>query len=293
MNPMKITNYKNLPESLVKAITFDDYSKGSSDISVTSLWKSPRVVELESKYADQITQDASEMIWVLFGKCIHEILRRSDTTALTETRLSEDILGWKVSGQFDRFVEQEGLLQDYKITSAWTLVFDSKHKDWTNQLNSYAHLLRKQGHQVKKIEVVAILRDWSAREARNKPDYPQSPVQVIPLELWDNDKTQSLLEAQVKKHSEGKLNLPLCTEEEQWSKPTVYAVMKEGRKSALSLCMTQDQANKEKEGLGQEHGVNKVYIEVRPGEKTKCESYCSVKKFCSQYASERLALGKP
>lgn len=290
---MKITNYKNLPESLVKAITFDDYSKGDATISVTSLWKSPRVVELESKYADHITQDASEMIWVLFGKCIHEILRRSDTKALTETRLSEEILGWKVSGQFDRFVEEDGLLQDYKITSAWTLVFDSRHKDWTNQLNSYAHLLRKQGHKVKRIEVVAILRDWSAREARTKPDYPQSPVQIISLDLWDHDKTQALLEEQVRKHIEGKLNLPLCTEEEQWAKPTVYAVMKEGRKSALSLCMTQDQANKEKEGLGYEHGVNKVYIEVRPGEKTKCESYCSVKKFCSQYAGEQLTKSKP
>ena len=290
---MKITNYKNLPESLVKAITFDDYSKGDATISVTSLWKSPRVVELESKYADHITQDASEMIWVLFGKCIHEILRRSDTKALTETRLSEEILGWKVSGQFDRFVEEDGLLQDYKITSAWTLVFDSRHKDWTNQLNSYAHLLRKQGHKVKRIEVVAILRDWSAREARTKPDYPQSPVQIISLDLWDYDKTQALLEEQVRKHIDGKLNLPLCTEEEQWAKPTVYAVMKEGRKSALSLCMTQDQANKEKEGLGHEHGVNKVYIEVRPGEKTKCESYCSVKKFCSQYAGEQLTKSKP
>lgn len=290
---MKITNIKNLPEALVNAITFDDYSKGESDISTTSLWKSPRLVALETKFHDQISQDASERIWVLFGKCIHEILRRSDTEAITEARLVDDILGWNVSGQFDRFVKQDGLLQDYKVTSAWSMVFDSKHKDWTNQLNTYAHLLRKHGHEVNKMEVVAILRDWSAKEARTKPTYPQSPVQVVSIDLWDKEFTKAALEERVKKHSEAKISLPLCTPEEQWAKPDVYAVMKDGQKRALSLALSEEQAAIDKALFEKEHKSKKIFVVKRPGEKTRCESYCSVKQFCDQYQQEKQVSVEP
>lgn len=284
---MKITNHKGLPESIVNAITFDDYSKGAADLSVTDLWKAPRIYNLETKFQDQISQDASERIWLLFGKCTHEILRRSDTEAITETRLADDILGYKISGQFDRFVKSEGLLQDYKVTSAWSMVFDSKHKDWTNQLNTYAHLLRRHGHEVNRLEVVAILRDWQAREAKMKPTYPQSPVQVIPLTLWSKEEAQLAIEDRLKKHSEAKLAMPLCTPEDQWEKPAVYAVMKDGQKRALSLALTPEQASIDKSLFEKEHGGKKLVVVRRPGEKTRCESYCSVKQFCDQYAKEK------
>lgn len=290
---MKITNVKNLPEALVNAITFDDYSKGSSDLSVTDLWKSPRLFNLETKHRDQISQDASDRIWVLLGKCIHEILRRSDTEAITETRLVDDILGYKISGQFDRFVKSEGLLQDYKVTSAWSMVFDSKHKDWTNQLNTYAHLLRRHGHEVNRLEVVAILRDWQAKEARMKPTYPQSPVQVVTLNLWSKEEAQIAIEDRVKKHSDAKQGLPLCTPEEQWEKPAVYAVMKDGQKRALSLALTESQALVDKALFEKEQGNKKIFVVKRPGEKTRCEAYCSVKQFCDQYKQEKSNHAEP
>jgi len=275
-----ITNRMNLPEPLVKAIAFDDYTGGGADISATSLWKPARMVALEKQHGDKITQDVSDMIWILMGKCIHEILRRSDQDAVTETRLADEVLGWKVSGQFDRFVTNQGLLQDYKITSAWSLVFSSRDDEWTKQLNTYAYLLRRNGHEVRRIEIVAILRDWSATQAKSNKDYPQSSVQVIPIQLWEEDRIVRLLQERVREHQRARMELPLCSEEEQWAKPTVYAVMKEGRKSALKLCSSEEEART----LLDEKGT---YLQVRPGEKTRCESYCQVRDFCEQYQREK------
>lgn len=274
-----ITNKKNLPESLVKAVAFDDYSGGSSDITATTLWKPARMVELERLFADQLSQDASDLIWVLMGKCVHEILRRSDEEAVTETRLADDILGWKISGQFDRYLAGEGKLQDYKITSAWSLVFDSRNQDWTRQLNTYAHLLRRYGQPVNTIEVVAILRDWSAREARGNPDYPQCPVQVVDIQVWEADACETAIQERVREHQRARVELPLCSAEEQWAKPTTYAVMKEGRKSAVKVCKSEEEA---KAFIG----ADKLTIQIRPGEKTRCESYCGVRDFCAQYHRE-------
>jgi len=76
------------------------------------------------------------------------------------------------------------------------------------------------------------------------------------------------------------MELPLCSDEEQWAKPTVYAVMKEGRKSALKLCSSEEEART----LLDEKGT---YLQVRPGEKTRCESYCQVRDFCEQYQREK------
>lgn len=275
-----ITNKMGLPESLVKAITWDDYTGGSSDLSATSLWKPARMVALEKQHAGQLTQDASEMIWVLMGKCIHEILRRADNEAVTEMRLVDDILGWKISGQFDRFVAADGLLQDYKITSAWSLVFDSRSVEWTKQLNTYAHLLRRHGHQVQRIEVVAILRDWSATEARGNPDYPQCSVQVVPIELLAPEVIQKEITERVQEHQRARIELPLCSEEEQWARPTTYALYKKGAKKALKVCKSAKEAG--------EYMADKkdLICDIRPGKKTRCESYCQVRDFCDQYRRE-------
>ena len=54
---MKITNKHNLPELVVNALTFDTYSRGESDISITQLIDSPRISLLERQHSDEIEQD--------------------------------------------------------------------------------------------------------------------------------------------------------------------------------------------------------------------------------------------
>ena len=72
-----------------------------------------------------------------------------------------------------------------------------------------------------------------------------------------------------------------CTPEERWSTPTKYAVMKEGRKTAVKVCATEEEAQSFIDDL--EKDKDKHTIEVRPGIDKKCEDYCPCYKFCSYY----------
>jgi hypothetical protein len=71
--------------------------------------------------------------------------------------------------------------------------------------------------------------------------------------------------------------LPLCSEEDMWGKPTSYAVIKVGGVRAKSVHKTLEEAQ---HALNQLKGYN---LEVRQGERTRCAKYCQVSEFCTQY----------
>ena len=72
--------------------------------------------------------------------------------------------------------------------------------------------------------------------------------------------------------------LPNCTPEEMWEKPTVWAVRKNGNKRAHSLYETEELATAALADLGSNYE-----IEVRKGERTRCENFCPVNTWCTQY----------
>lgn len=279
---MRITNKYNLPLSLVQAVTNDPYTKGNSDISVTQLWKSPRIVVLEKEHEDKLERDVVDSLWSLLGRGVHDVLCRADSDTMTEVRMSFEIEDWKISGQFDRYIPQECRLQDYKVTSAWSVLYDSKNEDWENQLNTYAYMLRVNGYEVNNLEIVAILRDWKQNEALRSQDYPSAPVIVVPIKLWTNEECKEKIKAQVLKHKEALAQLPLCSEKDQWTQPGKWAVMKTGGKRAVRLY------DSHAEALVHLSDANdsKLSIVERKGVKTRCEQYCSVKNFCDQYRME-------
>jgi hypothetical protein len=63
-----------------------------------------------------------------------------------------------------------------------------------------------------------------------------------------------------------------------WEKPAVWAVKKTGNKRAHSLYDTPEKAMSAVAELGDAYD-----IEHRPGERTRCESYCAVNQWCKQY----------
>lgn len=144
---MKITNKYGLPEALVAAIANDPYDPGKGDITVTRLIAPPRKVLLEARHAHEISEDVSDRLWSLLGQSVHVILERAEKTAVTEERLSITRQGFTVSGKFDRFVLTDGLLQEYKVTTAYT-VRNGGRDEWEAQLNLLAAILRENGHQV-------------------------------------------------------------------------------------------------------------------------------------------------
>ena len=282
---MKITNKHNVPETLVALASREYYSKGKSDYSVTEIISPPRIQRLRRKHHDEMEQDVSEMLWSLLGSALHVVAERGQHEGYTtEERLYAEIDGVILSGAIDiqKSTPEGILITDYKFTSAWALRQDKF--EWEAQQNIYAWLVRK----VKKtpvvgVQICALIRDWSRREAAVKADYPQAPIQVIDLPLWDIDRTATYITERLNAHRESKVaadwetELPFCTEDERWMRETQYAVKREGRKTAIRVFDNEQEA---KDLAEKEKG----FVEIRKGEAIRCTgNFCGVNQWCSQY----------
>ena len=285
-----VTNKFKLPQFVVDALTHSDYTRGDSDISVTQLIDSPRIARLQREHADEQTKDAVDFVWSRFGTSVHvmfeESLKSTGSDVITEERLFTETQGWSLSGAIDaQEVSDDGvIISDFKVTSAWSVIYGKS--SWNTQLNVYAYLVRKaKGQTVKKLQIVALLRDWVRSKAQQGGEYPTAPIVVLDIPMWSEAEQDAYVESQIKKHMEAtNTDQPLifCTSEETWQKDTVYAVMKRGRKSAVKLYKTEAEAEERAEKEGSNHSV-----EVRKGEKTRCKGdWCGVSKWCDQYQSE-------
>ncbi len=274
---MKVTNNFNFPEPLMQAISYDlDNRQG---YSVTDLIRPPRMTQLLRRHWDEITVDASKRIWVLLGKAIHYILQNYYAEgAIQEHRIEVDIDGEKIIMHPDLWFN--GVLDDYKVTSAWSVVFEPEGRDdWHKQLNIYRWgLYVTYGLESNLLRNITILRDWQQNKA-NDPTYPQAPAAVIEAPVWDYATTKQYIRERIKLHKAAEClpddELPYCTDEEMWVKPTTYAIMKPGRIKALKVCQTYGEAMANTQP-GQ-------YIVTREGKRTRCENYCDVRDWCSQY----------
>ncbi len=281
---MNYTNKANLPAPLVSAITNDKYDYAAAgDISATGAVMPPIIRELTRRHNDELTEDVSNRIWPLIGDIGHTILERSGAdNVIQEERMSMELHGWTVTGKVDLIAEHAGAysIQDWKFTSVWA-VKDMK-PEWEQQLNIYAALAAANGFHISKLQIVAILRDWSKLRAAREPDYPQVGVVVRDVPLWSPGKQAGYLSARVLLHQQARVmpddELLLCTEEERWRKPDVWAVKKKGNKRALRLFTDSNEATHYAQYNA---GKDSYEIEHRPGEDTRCLHYCGVKQFCS------------
>ena len=283
---MKLTNKFNIPQTFVNVVKRPTYSKGKANLSVTQLINSPKIVALTKKFEEELEQDVADMVWSIFGSAVHGILEHGkDDNHIVEERLSAEIDGYRISGAIDLQVKGDNFIEikDYKTVSAWAVM--NEKIDWERQLNCYAWLVEKvKNIPVASVGIVAIIRDWSRREAERNPDYPQAPVKELPIKLWPFEDREAYIRDRVHSHSEVEFaletdgDLTPCTPEEMWEKPTMWAVKKTGGVRAKSVHDTEEAANDalEKAGKGYE-------IEVRPGSRTRCENFCPVSNYCQQW----------
>lgn len=279
---MKLTNKLGLPQPIVKAVSNDGYNSGDCDISVTSLLKPAQIRALEQRHEGQLEEDVSDRIWSLLGQVVHGILERAEETAIAEERLYIDVEGWKVGGQMDRFLLKEGLLQDYKFTTVYK-IRDGVPEEYAKQLNIYAHILRKNGKKVAKLQIVAILRDWSKNQYNREGDpYPAQQVVLLDVPIIPDEEVAEYIKERVLLHKEAASlpsdKLPECSKEDRWAKDDTWAIMKKGNKKAVRLCYNEDAAQMALESAGPGH-----YIQFRRGKSVRCKSYCAAAPFCQQY----------
>ena len=288
---MKITNHFNVPEPLVALARKEYYSKGKADYSVTEIMSPPRIQRLKRKHWDDMEQDVTDMLWSMLGSALHVVAERSEVVDhLNEERLFMEVDGVTLSGSIDLQQHVKGgvALKDYKFTSVWAVMNDKP--EWEQQLNVYAWMVHKiKGVSIKGLQICAILRDWSTRKAQTESGYPQAQIQMVDISVWSFDKTEKYVHERIELHKESKVQadwdeeLPECTDEERWMRTTTYAVKKEGRKSAVRVFDSEEDAVKL---IEESEDKKKLSVEVRKGEPVRCTgNYCGVNKWCSQYQS--------
>ena len=285
---MKLTNKFNLPDTFLNVIARPSYSKGNSEISVTEILSPPQLVLLRRRHADDIEIDAADQVWSLFGSAVHNILEHGkDDHHVVEERLFTTFESWRISGQIDlQEYQPDGslVISDYKVTSAWAV--QQEKTEWIDQLNMYAWLVeRVKGHPVTGLQIIGIVRDWNRREAANKEGYPQAPIVTITIPLWSFDDREEFVRRRLSLHNEANFavvsgQMPECTPEETWERPTTFAVMKEGGKRAKKVFMVKQEAEA---FMADQKGTH--YMETREGGRTRCDSFCQVAPFCEQYQS--------
>jgi hypothetical protein len=289
---MKLTNIHGMPETILNVIARPQYSKGKANMSVTELLNSPRIVQLKRKHWDDLTEDAAEMVWSIFGTAIHNILEHGKgDNHIVEERIHIELDGIRISGAIDlqEMIEGGIILSDYKTTSAWAVM--NEKQDWHNQLNSYSLLVEvAKKVPVKKLQIVAIVRDWNRRDAATREGYPKAPIVVIDIPLWSFEERQAYVRSRISLHGDALFemetdgSMPNCTPEEMWEKKTMYALKKDGNVRAKSVHEEKEAADKalvaatEKAKKGE-----KFLIEVREGGRTRCESFCQVAPYCQQH----------
>ena len=190
-----------------------------------------------------------------------------------------------ISGKPDLWLD--GGLIDWKFTSVWAVLLGLK-PEWEAQLNVYRHLYLEAGFPVYYLEIWAVLRDWNRSSYRRDPKrYPPIPFQVVPVPIWSDDKLDKYLTERVTAHKTAEAlpadELPPCTPEERWARPDTWAVMREGRKTAVRVKDNQKDAEVMVEAENKKPKTKKHRVEFRPGASVRCRDYCEVAPFCNQY----------
>ena len=289
---MKITNVHNVPQPLVTLAQKQYYSKGASDYSTTELMSPPRVRRLQEKHDAERTMDVSDMLWPLLGSALHVVLERGETEGwINEERLYMEVDGVTISGQIDLQEETpEGIIiHDYKLTSAWAVM--NQKIEWEQQLNIYKLLVeRVKGKKVIGLRIAPLIRDFSRHDKRE--NYPPASIYTIEIPMWDSQRTMDYIHERLEVHQESKVaadfaeQLPLCSAEDRWESETTYAVMRDGRKTAIRVVKDEAEAKQ----IAQEEtmkGKGEAYVDTRLGEPKRCTGdYCGVSAWCSQYQSE-------
>ena len=280
---MIVHNELGLPQAFINALNLEKHN-AEGCYSATTLLKSAREVVLTNRHFDDIEIDVADCVWQIWGTAVHLIFERAGIEGFTEEKFEVPVSNSKVTGRVDLYDLENETIYDWKTASTWKVQFND-FTDWDKQGLIYAWLMKQNGLKVKEIKFVALLKDHSKSKARKDFEYPQKPVVVhtvkateealAEIEKYILEKVQAFENAEKLSDAE----LPLCTKDERWQDNDKFAVMKEGRKTAIKLFESREEAEANMKALGG------TYIEDRIAEPRKCADYCSCCEFCPFYKS--------
>ena len=281
---MQITNKLNLPRAFVSAVSLNRHNAPGC-FSATTLNKGAKEIVLADRHFEEITVDAADQVWATFGTAVHALLESEKDNNFHEEKFKVAVSNSYVTGQVDSYDMENGIINDWKTASVWTVQF-ADFADWKAQGLTYAWLLTKSGLEVNKCRFIALLKDHSKSKARNDSSYPQSPVFVYEFDVTPDDlaatewRIKSKVEEIEDAYKLGDDDIEPCSKDERWADDDKFAVMKNGRKTAVKLFDNQQDAD----AFAGENG-NAFYVEPRPAISRKCEDYCNCREFCNFWKS--------
>ena len=280
---MKVTNVMGLPQAFVDAVSVERHNEKGCYSATTILHGACETI-LQERHYDEIEVDASDSIWAVFGSAVHSIFEKQNTGTIKEAFYSVPVSHSKVTGRVDSYDPQTQTLHDFKTCAVWKIIYQD-FDDWYKQGMIYAWLMKKNGVEVKRCEFIALLKDHSKSKAKVDQNYPQLPTYIYRFDVTEKaleeiekfifDKVSELEKAELLSDEE----LTPCSKEERWATEGKWKAKKEGRKTALKVCDTEEEA---KECIKDIAGG---YVEYVEGCSKKCEDYCVCKDYCPFYKS--------
>jgi hypothetical protein len=313
----QLTNNTQIPLALAVWLATDEYNYVSDpkQISVTSLLKPIKSIVLSMQEGVSKSTDIADLVASKLGTAIHssveyawlnpklpEVLKslgypdklvnsiRINPTSqelvdgivpvYLEQRVNKEIEGFTVSGQFDMVID--GSLFDIKSTGTFNYINQSNSQKYIQQASIYRWL----NPTIVTNDTFSILycfTDWSSVKAKQETDYPKSRLLQQKFQLMSIQETEQFIKdkvRQINKYVAAPHELPDCTPEELWMKPSVFKYYKNPDKMDRSTKNfdTYWEANQR---MTEDGSVGKV-VEVK-GEAVFCK-YCAACGSCSQAA---------
>ena len=279
---MRVTNRLGLPAAFVNAVSVRRHNAPGC-YSATTLNKGAKEIVLTDRHFDELEADAADSVWAVWGTAVHALLESQKDDNFHEEKFKVPVLNSYVTGQVDSYDMERGIINDWKTASVWKVQLGD-FADWRLQGLAYAWLLTNSGLAVNKCRFVALLKDHSKTKAKNDREYPQSPVYVYEFNVTPDDLAATErritnkvaeIEAAYKLADD---EIAECSAAERWADGEKWAVMKNGRKSAVKLFDSEADADAFAGEMGNSH-----YVEHRPAVSRKCADYCPCKDFCNFY----------
>lgn len=231
---LKLTNKFGYPATIIKAIENDGYSKGDSEFSATGLIEPPRKRVLTARHKDELTEDADDGIFRLFGHLGHALVERAGTglNTIAEKRFFGVVAGAKISAQIDSLsLESDGTLIDWKFTTVYGFKRGTAPKrEWVAQLNIQNYLVGIHGYVAKSLKIWGVLRDWRPGEKeaserfgtpkerqgdRFHAGYPEK-LGFHDIPMYSKEAAEKFITQRIEAHRAADKELPLCSQDDNW-----------------------------------------------------------------------------
>lgn len=220
---MKLTNKYGVPDAFFRAVQNDPYEK-HGDFSATGLLQPPRATVLLELFKDKIEVDVTTRVAQTIGQGAHSILERAARPGIDiiEKRyfanIEVDGKTYVISAQIDLYESDSKTLSDWKTTKAFAFskkTGSGKKPEWVQQMNIQRFIMEQNGVEVKRMQIVGLLKDWNKREA-GVNGYPQSEIMTVEMPVWTREEANAFIIERIRAHVSARHSLPLCTTKEAW-----------------------------------------------------------------------------